>query len=343
MRSLSLSALACSSALLASLSASPTEAKSAFYETLDKHNNFIVAHGWGPARWGCSYTRTQVHESSAGTTITIGKDSALKPYSCGELIYRKDNLGYGHYTIDMIASNIVGQVTSFFLIANEDTEIDIELTGLNNKVGWMNIWHDKKQNPVSIDLPFDASKDWHTYSFEWRKEFVVWSIDGKVVLNRSDIATSSPESVNYKLAINSWTQVQPEINIDWAGKFTYPENGQIPQAKFRNMKYQPKIYGPGQEDQRRLDEKEENSQEEAKKKLEAEQHERDLQAAKEKAQKEKEEAQKKEQETQRQEQSKQGAHKNSAPETLSPKSSVGIVAMGGSALLGVALAFTMLF
>ncbi|KAF9206679.1 hypothetical protein CPC16_000958 [Podila verticillata] len=340
MKSLSLSALACSTAFLALLSASPTDSKSAFYESLDKHNNFIIANGWGPDRWGCSFTRTQVHESSAGTKITIGKDSALKPYSCGELIYRQDKLGYGHYTIDMIASNIVGQVTSFFLIANGDTEIDIELTGLNNKIGWMNIWHDQKQNPVSIDLPFDTSKDWHTYSFEWRKEFVAWSVDGKVVLNRSDIATTSPENANYKLAINSWTQVQPEINIDWAGRFTYPENGEIPQAKFRNMRYQPKLDGPSQDEKHRRDEEEKEKQDEAervKKQQEAEQQERDRKAAEEQAQREKEA------ETQRQAQSKQGAHKNSAPETLSPKSSVAIVATSGSALLGVALAFTVLF
>ncbi|KAG0029540.1 hypothetical protein BGZ82_007921 [Podila clonocystis] len=338
---LSISAPVCSFTLFILLVTSLTEAKKAFYETLDNHNNFIVAHGWGPARWGCSFTRTQVHETSAGTKITIGKDSELKPYSCGELIYRKDRLGYGHYTIDMIASNVLGQVTSFFLIANEDTEIDIELTGLNNKVGWMNVWHDKKQNPVAIDLPFDTSKDWHRYSFEWRKDFIAWSIDGHVVLNRSDIATTSPESANYKLAINSWTQVQPEINIDWAGKFTYPGNGKIPQAKFRNMRYQPKIYGPGQEEQQKLDEEEEDRQEEAerlKKQLEAEQDERDRQAAEEKARRDKEE-----EEARRREEAKHGAHKNSAPETLSPKSPIGVMALGGSALLGVALAFTVLF
>ncbi|KAF9117706.1 hypothetical protein BGW39_001887, partial [Mortierella sp. 14UC] len=109
----------------------------------------------------CAFTRTQVHESGSGTKITIGKDSKLKPFSCGELIHHRHNLGYGRYSIDMIASSTVGQVTSFFLIANEISEIDIELTGLNNKVGWMNVWHDRKQNPVSIDLPFDASKGWH--------------------------------------------------------------------------------------------------------------------------------------------------------------------------------------
>ncbi|KAI1321190.1 hypothetical protein EDD11_007756 [Mortierella claussenii] len=211
-------------------------------ETLDDHNNFIVANGWGPERWGCSFTRTQVHESPSGTVITIGKDSELKPFSCGELIHKVTNLGYGTYSIDMIASNIVGQVTSFFLIANEDTEIDIELTGLNARVGWMNVWHDHQQNPVMIDLPFDASKDWHSYSFDWFRDHIVWYVDGTVVLNRSDIVTTAPDKADYKLVINSWTQVQPEINIEWAGKFQYPQDGRIPQAKYRNMKYVPRVY-----------------------------------------------------------------------------------------------------
>ncbi|KAF9982942.1 hypothetical protein BGZ65_002349 [Modicella reniformis] len=211
----------------------------AFTESLNSHDNFIVADGYGPYRWGCSFRDTQVHESNSGTQITIGKDSDLKPYSCGELIYRQEDLGYGHYSIDMIASNVVGQVTSFFLIANEDTEIDIELTGLNNNVGWMNIWHDGKQNPISIDLPFDTSTSWHTYSFEWRKYFVVWSIDGKVVLNRTDVPTTDPSTINYSMAINSWAQVNPEINIKWAGQFKYPTDGHVPQSQFRNIRYRP--------------------------------------------------------------------------------------------------------
>lgn len=162
----------------------------------------------------------------------------MKPYSCGELIHRQEDLGYGVYSIEMIASRIVGQVTSFFLIANEDTEIDIEITGYNSKIGWMNIWHDRKQNPISINLPFDSADDWHTYSFEWRKDFIAWSVDGNVVLNRSDIATTPPDETNYRLAINSWTQVSREVNIHWAGHFTYPEYG-IPSAQFRNMRYRP--------------------------------------------------------------------------------------------------------
>jgi len=60
-----------------------------------------------------------------------------------------------------------------------------------------------------------------------------------VVLNRSDIATTSPDKANYKLAINSWIQVQKEEKIAWAGKFEYPTDGKVPHAQFRNMKFRP--------------------------------------------------------------------------------------------------------
>lgn len=146
---------------------------------------------------------------------------------------------YGRYSIDMIASNVVGQVTSFFLIANGESEIDVELTGLNNRIGWMNIWHGGKQNPVSIDLPFDTSEGWHTYSFEWRKSYVAWFVDDNLVLNRSDIPTTNPDNTNYRLVVNSWTQVNPEVNIEWAGQFKYPADGSTPQSQFRNIRYRP--------------------------------------------------------------------------------------------------------
>ncbi|KAF9111664.1 hypothetical protein BGX27_004605 [Mortierella sp. AM989] len=239
-----ISTILASALLLASTTSAQTPIipMKGFQETLDNRNNFIVAHGWGPDRWGCSFTRTQVHQSEAGTNITIGTDSDRKPYSCGEMIHKQANLTYGTYSIDMIASNVLGQVTSFFLIANGDTEIDIELTGLNNSVGWMNIWHEGKQNPISVDLPFDTSQDWHKYSFDWFSDHIVWYVDDNVVLNRSDIATTTPDKVNYKLVINSWTQVQPEVNIDWAGIFSYPADGRVPHARYRNMKFVPRVY-----------------------------------------------------------------------------------------------------
>ncbi|KAG0033212.1 hypothetical protein BGZ82_006213, partial [Podila clonocystis] len=95
--------------LVASTFLLTAQGRESFHEDLSSHDNFIVADGYGPDRWGCSFTNSQVHESSSGTRITIGHDSDLKPYSCGELIYRGENMSYGVYSIDMIASNVVGQ------------------------------------------------------------------------------------------------------------------------------------------------------------------------------------------------------------------------------------------
>ncbi|KAF9926534.1 hypothetical protein BGZ67_008074 [Mortierella alpina] len=229
-----------SAALLASSFLLLSEAaRKAFREPLNRHDNFVIPDGSGPDRWGCTFQQSAVKVTNAGTRILIGKDSASKPFSCGELIYGEEGLSYGVYSIDMIASNVVGQVTSFFLIANEDSEIDIEITGLNSHIGWMNIWHAHKQHPISIDLGFDASEGWHTYQFEWRKDFVEWSVDGKVILHRTDIPTTPPSQANYRLAINSWTQVNQEKDIQWAGQFKMPTDGRIPQAMFRNIQYRP--------------------------------------------------------------------------------------------------------
>ncbi|KAG0050075.1 hypothetical protein BGZ83_005160 [Gryganskiella cystojenkinii] len=218
------------------------DARKGFHDRLTSLDQFVVAHNWGPERWGSAYNKSQVHASPEGTKITIGKDSLLKPYSCGEIIYKEENLGYGYYSVDILASDVIGQVTGFFLIANKDpaqSEIDIELTGLNSELAWMNVWHNHDSKPTPISVDFDAAKGWHNYMMEWRKDYIVWYIDGQVVLNRTDVVTTPPDKANYRLAINSWTQVQPETKLAWAGKFEYPTDGTIPTAQFRNLKVRP--------------------------------------------------------------------------------------------------------
>ncbi|KAG0269759.1 hypothetical protein DFQ27_002175 [Actinomortierella ambigua] len=210
-----------------------------YYESMSNHDNFIVADGYGPKRWGCSFRDTQVHKAKGFTRITIGKDSDSKPYSCGELIWRQEDLTYGRYSMDIMASNVVGHVTSFFLIAEGETEIDVEITGLKPNVLWCNVWHGNRQNPVSIDLPFSTHVGWHNYAFDWRKNGITWYVDGQMIFNRSDIPTTAPDDTSYRVAINSWTQVNPEVNIEWAGKFVYPKDGHIPESRFRNFRYSP--------------------------------------------------------------------------------------------------------
>ncbi|KAF9358589.1 hypothetical protein BGX26_001353 [Mortierella sp. AD094] len=182
--------------------------------------DFIIPNGKGTARWSCSYVNTAIQPKGASTSIAIGQDSKLKPYSCGELISRETNLDYGTYSVDMISTSILGHVTGFFLITTDGTEIDIELTGLNSTIVHLNVWEGSKQNPTAVPLGFDAAKGWHNYAVEWRQGFVAWYIDGKMVLKRSDVKTINPKNSNYKVVLISWTD---NFNDHWAGKFVWPK------------------------------------------------------------------------------------------------------------------------
>ncbi|KAI7818709.1 concanavalin A-like lectin/glucanase domain-containing protein [Gamsiella multidivaricata] len=196
---------------------------------------YIVPHGVTPQNRNCTYMKENILPSAQGTAIVIGKGSPESPFSCGELIWR-ERATYGIYSVDMISSNIRGHVTGFFLIANGISEIDVELTGLDAKVGYLNIWKGSKQNPVKVPLGFDASEGWHRYAIEWREDLVAWYIDGQMVLKRSDIETADPEKTTYKLVLNSWTH---NVEDRWAGKFVWPSNVDIVQSQFRNLMYTP--------------------------------------------------------------------------------------------------------
>ncbi|KAF9303351.1 hypothetical protein BGZ74_003960 [Mortierella antarctica] len=224
------------STTISAFAKSPTSSGRPFFEPLTTSlSDFIIPHDVGPSRWSCKYNRNEVHTSSQGTQISIGRQSKLKPFSCGELISRETGLDYGIYSIDLISTSVPGHVTAFFLVANGVTEIDVELTGLNSNVFWANVWQGHKQNPTKIPLGFDAAKGWHTYAIEWRKDFIAWHVDGKQVLKRSDIGTVDPKKADYRLAFNSWTQGVDDRT--WAGQFKWP--GQAVKSQFRNLRYTP--------------------------------------------------------------------------------------------------------
>ncbi|KAG0269758.1 hypothetical protein DFQ27_002174 [Actinomortierella ambigua] len=208
--------------------------------SIDDHNDFIVAQGFPAPGRGCQYTSKQVLDNpgnGAGSKITIAKGGPGGiPYSCGELIWKREKLTYGKYSVDMkTPPNAVGHVTAFFLIANGKTEIDVELTGLYPKRAWFNIWKGSKQSPKPYELGFSTSSGWHNYAFDWRPSSVAFFVDGKMVMNRTDVSTTPPSQTNYRLALNAWTQVNQEGGPGWAGRFKWPSNGQAPEAHFRNM------------------------------------------------------------------------------------------------------------
>ncbi|KAG0212005.1 hypothetical protein BGX33_003932 [Mortierella sp. NVP41] len=177
-------------------------------------SKFIIPHEKGPDRWSSNYIRDEVAFTPQGAQISTGTKSSLKPFSGGELISRETGLDYGVYSCDMISTNVKGHFTAFFLIANGINEIDIELTGRVSTVCWVNVWNEKTQHPVKIDLGFDAAQDWHNYAIEWRKGFIAWWVDGRKVYERLDVEVADPKKTEFKLAMNSWCHNNED---QWAG------------------------------------------------------------------------------------------------------------------------------
>ncbi|KAF9975657.1 hypothetical protein BGZ73_000613 [Actinomortierella ambigua] len=208
--------------------------------SVDDHSDFIVAQGFAAPGRGCQYTANQVQDNpgtGSGSKISIAKGGPGGiPYSCGELIWKRERLTYGKYSADIkTPANAEGHVTAFFLIASGKTEIDVELTGLYPNRAWFNIWKGGQQSPKPYELGFSTSSSWHNYAFEWRPRWVAFSVDGKMVMNRTDVSTTSPTQANYRLALNAWTQVNQEGGDGWAGRFKWPSNGKAPEAHFRNV------------------------------------------------------------------------------------------------------------
>ncbi|KAF9920548.1 hypothetical protein FBU30_009607 [Linnemannia zychae] len=228
----------------------PPSSRTPFFESLSTPANdsdqiqatsaiatkFIIPNETGAERWSSNYMRDSVQFTPEGAQIWVGTLSSVKPYSGGELISRETGLQYGTYSCDMISTNIKGHVTAFFLIASGINEIDVELTGINSNVCWLNIWKGKEQHPVKVDLGFDASQDWHNYAIEWRRGYVAWHIDGCKVYERSDVEIADPETTEFKLAMNCWTHDKDD---QWAGRFEMPTDGRNVVSRFRNLSYTP--------------------------------------------------------------------------------------------------------
>lgn len=75
------------------------EARKGFHEKLDNHKNFIVAHGWGPERWG----EWVLHFASSFDISNETKDRKLILINCN-----RSWRGYLSRNCSIALSNSVG-------------------------------------------------------------------------------------------------------------------------------------------------------------------------------------------------------------------------------------------
>ncbi len=171
--------------------------------------NFHTADGWcNGSMFNVTWRDSNVRFEDGVMRLFIDRDAEPKdevPFSGGE--YRSnDFFGYGKYEVTMKAIKNDGVVSSFFTYTgpsdeNPWDEIDIEILGKDTTKVQFNYFTDSKGNhEFMYDLGFDASEDFHTYAFEWKKDSITWYVDGV----EAHTATESIPSTEGRIMMNAW-------------------------------------------------------------------------------------------------------------------------------------------
>lgn len=163
-----------------------------------------------------TFTIDGVVHGSGGAAITIEKaSSGDRPYRSGALV-SDHMLLHGRVEARIKPARGKGLVTGFFLHRGSPRqEIDIEFTGDDPCSMLVNVYFNPgdegtsldfgyRGSPSRIDLGFDASLDFHTYSIEWQPDRISWFVDGALVHERGSWDTTPIPHLPMKLHANLW-------------------------------------------------------------------------------------------------------------------------------------------
>lgn len=131
---------------------------------------------------------------------------------------------FGKYSVTMKAAPGTGIVSSAVLQSDDLDEIDWEwLGGRNDEVqtNYFGKGQTTSYDRAAVHAITNTQNEWHTYTVEWTKDQIVWSINDKTVrvLNAGDAQGQYPQTP-MQLKLGSWAGGDPsnsEGTISWAG------------------------------------------------------------------------------------------------------------------------------
>lgn len=178
------------------------------------------ADGWS-SPGACEWNRNNISFSSGIMSLTLN-DTVYgeENYSCAQY-QTLDTYGHGVYRARLKAAAGNGVVTGFFVYdesnGGDQDEIDVEILGKNTTQMQVNYFKDGVGGHESlIDLGFDASTGYHSYSFIWRETSIEWYVDGTLVHTETGDASTLPAR-HGKIMMNVWNSTDE----GWAGVFNY--------------------------------------------------------------------------------------------------------------------------
>ena len=177
-------------------------------------SDFYWANGYSNGgNFNCTWRKSCATVSDGVMSMSVVKEGN----SYGGAEYRTDKLySYGFYSVRMKAAKGSGIISSYFTYTNKPVwdEIDIEFLGKDTTKIQFNYFTkgSDKGHTFLFDLGYDAAESFHEYAFEWKKDCIVWYVDGTAVYRATENLPTNP----MQLMLNVWNVRGAD---EWSGVF----------------------------------------------------------------------------------------------------------------------------
>lgn len=212
------------------------------FDSFDASKWELMTHSWEGNLAQFSTENVSVASGILSIHLTAAAGDTAKPYR-GVEMRSKRTLTYGKVSARVRFARGPGVVSGLVTIytpwpADNWNEIDIEHLGKSPTSTQLNCMVytgapvtapvtqsvSPTQDPLSVNLGFDAEADFHQYDVEWTEASVIFSIDGKV------LRTWTKEIARMTLPQNILFTIWASSSADWAGAMTsssVPTSAQI--------------------------------------------------------------------------------------------------------------------
>ncbi|MEL7190705.1 MAG: family 16 glycosylhydrolase [Pseudomonadota bacterium] len=193
-----------------------------FVDTFDSLNKPLwnVSHGWRNGEWTVNdWRRSQARFDGSLKVLLEPRKTNLARFVGGEVQSDK-NYGHGYFEARIRAAHASGTVSGFFTYTGPPfgkpwDEIDVEILGAKPREVMFTYYRDGKKKEHIHKLDYDATKEFHTYGFDWQPEYIRWYIDGEMVHEARGEELPLPTNTQ-KLMMSLWGS--KTLN-DWVGPF----------------------------------------------------------------------------------------------------------------------------
>jgi len=160
---------------------------------------------------------------AGGAELQVAQESLGVRNLSAAAVSSRERFLYGRFEATLQATDVPGLVTGFFLHRDSPRqEIDVEITGDRPDRILANVFYNPgpdgakfdygyRGTPVSIELGFDASKDFHTYAIEWEPDEIRWLVDGRTVHRRVLWNPTPIPHLPMTLHVNTWPTRSREL------------------------------------------------------------------------------------------------------------------------------------